>query len=568
MDVVVVDQLVSELTRVSQQDQHVELNADSLKALAVDAVKRATFTIPPIDVLKSICHHKDYKKLKTKCLSPLLIDWLENEKASARPLSIPDAVAAKAWSWTVATRELRKVNTVEGALNALSFLSVNVKGYGLVWGEEMEAEVLAVVLPALEHVLLSARPVADPVVAAAAAPEDMAATIKGFMTPPGRRPDDVCAQLEVGAEHFQNLSPAALERLLAAELERTCKRGDVLVSVHKTKPSALGMPGVSVKALLPQERPNTPASTDAPSTTAKLLVDELRSRRVTSNPHQQLQERLECAVASVRVSLENSSEYVLACVSEAICAPSSCRTVYGSKLIGQFIGKGGREVNALRSKLKALVAKHFEDAADCNVELSVVDGTATVQVTVPRVLHHSEGGKESAALVGAIASSLKLAKAKIESANVMFARTVRRRPSRIPHLVQLRGEGVGAPMHDYVWGKKVAREARYNRERKRTAARDWCGRRDMFRSSNRRRIKKFSGVVQDLDADTREQQRSNAEAKKDRHELRTVAKRQAKLAKSRRELEIAASSRCKSVSRNRSRAREQKMSHARDFVVR
>ena len=64
---------------------------------------------------------------------------------------MPDAVVAKAWTWIKTTRELKKVGSLAAACNAIAFLC-RCRGYGLIWGDEVELELEATLKEALADV--------------------------------------------------------------------------------------------------------------------------------------------------------------------------------------------------------------------------------------------------------------------------------------------------------------------------------------------------------------------------------------------------------------------------------
>jgi len=123
---------------------------------------------------------------------------------------------------------------------------------------------------------------------------------------------------------------------------------------------------------------------------------------------------------------------------------------------------------------------------------------------------------------------------------------------RLPHLTHLRASGLIA---NYVYGKKAAREQRYNRERKLRKLRKQC----------KAFSPKFNGVVHDLDEDKETRQVSEVRSRKARNVVRCETRRQERRALKAMTHEESAGKRLKDKSR--SKARSSKLGFSGDFAA-
>jgi len=533
--------VLSYLTEKLIKSDDVDFDSSTCKGLAGRATREATVFFEPLLVLRNVSSLPEFSKLGHKFCSVAVLTFLEDTKdggtlsptagslSAAAPVeedkggdiddehndaraivptstatpTVPDSVVAKAWVWIKTTSELKKVRTLAAACNAIAFLC-RCRGYGLVWGDEVEVEVEAVLKEALEDVKTTRNK------------ETAAADATGWTSSQNSQ----CAKLV--ATSFDG-TPQVLQTMLEDELARQYKlraEQNPNAKIHVSRSSSTTTSSsfdVTAVLVSPADK------TSSEATLARALTNALQDRAgAGSSPLATLQARLHAAVETLRHSTSTSYRF-----SEVLYPASATREVYTSKIIGCFIGKGGANIKKLKADLEALHPQ---------VDMFLSDGVVTVTV-------ECKSGTLKPELCTLLSRAVAAAKVKATNPYAMRRGPRFRSSVRLPHLIQL-----GSPC-DYVWSKKAARMQRYNSERKARKA---------------YAAPKFKGVVQDFDMGPKTLMQFQSKRRKERDVSRCATKRQERRA---REAKIEKRASKKRSTKCRSRAHSSKLSCDNDFVV-
>jgi len=540
---------LSYLTQKLIRFDDVKFDSSTCKGLAGRAAREATVFFEPLLVLRKVSTQPEFSNLGHKfCSVPVLTflketkagdalaptasslcvpvpveetkggdDERERDEAQAMPPAttanptVPDAVAAKVWAWIKTTRELKKVRTLAAACNAIAFLC-RCRGYGLVWGDEVEAELEATLKEALADVN--------------AARGKQTAVADATWVGCGLE-DSRCARVVVtGFDDDPNSLKVMLEDELTWQYDRRAEPNPI----EQVRVSRSSSTSFDVTAVLRASMAFSVDKTSSEADLARALTNALRDRAgAGSSPLATLQARLQAAVEALRLLHSTSYKFT-----EVLCPTDATRGVYGTKIIGCFIGKGGANIKKLKADLAILHPQ---------VDVSLCGGVVTVTVgSTPEKLEP----KLKADLHKLLNRAVAVAKTKGVNPCAKYRERRFRSTVRLPHLIQL------ASPFDYAWGKKTARMQRYNCERKVRKA---------YTSP------RFKGVVQDFDMDSKTHTEFEGKNRKERNVSRCETKRQQRRARQEKIAKQHLSRAKKSVTKNRSRARSSKLNFGHDFIV-
>jgi len=475
--------------------------------------------------------------------------WTTTIQQTATQRTVPEPVVAKVWTWIKATRELRKVTTPDKALDVISFLC-RVKGCSLVWdADALEKELEPVLASALANVHAQHRrrqPQLEGKVgmevqkkveywreandfASFAFTSDLAAD--AFLP---------TACVVVASAGFEGVSKSTVAVLLADEINRRNKRLTQRVAkVSSNIPTRLHPHMIQTSFGAGEIRIKVPLPTGRSASTGSVagdLATELRVRCGTSI--EAFKARLQGAVGAVyqRLNSNSMAPQILLSLNMKICSKTKSHGVHESRVVGTFIGKGGRELNTLEASLQAVVRKHLTptDVEASNITLHVNEGVVTVTLALAQGAKTSglkASDKECLMLKKLFASALTTAvrDANSKADGTFVVRPVRRFRSSRGKFSASHTSHLEAFSFDYVAGKKYARASRYAEGKKNARA-----------HKNHKKIQglrvksttghKFSGVIHDLDEQPRSAH-SKADDRKARRKHRADLKREGKEAR-------------------------------------